>query len=286
MFTVSTLTAVLNRLLPEPHAGLLAGLLFGTKATLSVPLYEDLVASGTLHIIALSGMNISIVSTLFAGGLLWLVSKRIASLLTLVGILWFVWFVGPSPSIVRAAIMGSLSLLATIMGRQNWGIWSWLLAVSTMILLNPAWLADLSFQLSALASLGIILFGSGTAATAMKPYNPSRPSLYVPRIAASILGQMWKLIRNNLRLTMAAQVFTIPLILLHFHRISLISPVSNLLIGWLISPLTIFGWVTAVAGWVWLPLGRLVGLVDWVLLQYLLLVVRWTGNIPWASVGG
>ena len=117
MFTVESLTSVMNQLLPEPHAGLLAGLMFGTKAALPRDFYDALVRSGTLHIIALSGMNISILGRMITNGLLWLVGKRIAGLFTLFLIVWFVWFVGPCASIVRAAIMGSISILAVLFGR-------------------------------------------------------------------------------------------------------------------------------------------------------------------------
>lgn len=321
MFTAQTLTSIINQLLPEPHAGLLAGLLFGTKAALSRELYNALVISGTLHIVALSGMNITIIADLFAKSLLWVVSKRISSLLTLFGIIWFVWFVGPSPSVVRAAIMGSISLLAIIFGRQNWAILTWILAVGVMLLLHFSWLFDLSFQLSALATLGIILFGgkemrgsgvsffegarlsqSGLQTAFPSSLNeaplPRQRSVMMentervfsasqnvhPHLArlTDILG---KLFADDLRLTLSAQVFTIPLILFHFHRISLISPVSNILIGWLLAPLTVLGWVTAIAGWIFLPFGHLFAWIDWVLLTYLVSVVEWTAKIPFASLG-
>lgn len=257
MVTVQTLTSVVNQVLPEPHAGLLAGLLFGTKANLSKELYDGLVKSGTLHIVALSGMNISIVAALIGKVLMRLVSKRIASLLTILGITLFVWFVGPSASVVRAAIMGSISLLAIVTGRQYWSLFSWFLAVSAMILINFQWLFDISFQLSALATLGIILFGKAEK----------------------------NFLMTDLRLTLAAQTFTIPLILFYFHRISLISPVSNMLIGWLIAPLTMFGWATVFLGALWLPLGQIIAWIDWTLLQYLLFVVNFTSKIPFASFG-
>ncbi len=256
-FTVSGLTHIINQVLPEPHAGLLAGLLFGTKASLPPALYDALVKSGTLHIVALSGMNISILGRMVTDSLVWLVGKRIASLLTLFLIVWFVWFVGPSASIVRAAIMGSISILAVLFGRQYWAILSWILAVVSMILLNFSWLFELSFQLSALATLGIILFG----------------------------GKEKRFLVSELRLTLAAQSLTIPLILLHFHRISLISPLANLAIGWSIPILTGLGWITVITGWLWLPLGRIVAWFDWVLLEYLVRIVQFTSVLPFASVG-
>lgn len=269
-FTVEGLTTIVDRVLPEPHAGLLAGLLFGTKTSLSRELYEALVRSGTLHIIALSGMNISIMSRLLQGGLSWVVSRRISSLLTIGMIGWFLWFVGPSPSIVRAAIMGSISVLAVVFGRQYWPLFTWVLAVGGMLLINPSWLADISFQLSVLATLGIILFGNSSE---------------IERHSRSGWGVLYQSVREDLHLTLAAQVFTIPLIWVYFQRISFVGPITNLLIGWVIGPLTGLGWMTVLVGWLHLPLGQALGWFDWVALEYIVRTVYFASGVPYGSVG-
>lgn len=256
-FTVQGLTSVINQLLSEPHASLLAGLLFGVKTSLPRDLYEALVTTGTIHIAALSGQNLSILSNLISDRLVWIIGKRGAAGVTLLLIIWFVSFVGPTPSIVRAAIMTGLTMIATIFGRQYWALLSWMLAVSMMLLLNFSWLFDISFQLSALATLGIILF--------YKKEN--------------------NMIRDELRLTLSAQTFTVPLILFHFRRISLIAPISNLAIGWSIPWITGLGWVVAIAGWIWLPLGQLLAWVEWVFLEFLIRTVRLMSGMPYASVG-
>ncbi|MCX6791608.1 MAG: ComEC/Rec2 family competence protein [Candidatus Gottesmanbacteria bacterium] len=265
MVTVSTFTSVINQVLPEPHAGLLAGILFGTKATLSKDFLDALTTTGTLHIIALSGMNISILADLSILTLLRFVSRRIASLLTVLIIIGFVWFVGASPSVVRAAIMGSLTLFAVLLGRPTWSIFSFVLTVSIMLIVKPSWIGDLSFQLSALATLGIILFGGKSAV-------PSKNFVKA-------------FIEDSLRVTLSAQVFTIPLILFVFRRISLVSPLTNILIGWVIAPVTALGMASAILGWIWLPLGYVFGWISWVLLEYLILMVQWTAKLPFSSLG-
>ena len=259
-FTVSGLTGIINQLLPEPHAGLLSGLLFGVKANLPRDFYDALVTTGTLHIIALSGMNISIMEDLVATMLRSLIGTRIAGLITMILIVWFVWFVGPSPSIVRAAIMGSISLLAVLFGRQYWAILSWVLAIATMLLINWSWIGNLSFQLSALATLGIILFG--------------------PKKDTGKNGLM-----TDLRLTLAAQTFTVPLIFFQFRRISLVSAFANLAIGWLIAPLTMLGWATVLVGWLLLYAGQVLAWFDWVLLEYLVRIIYLMSKVPFASIG-
>jgi len=165
MITVSTFTSVVNQVRPEPHTGLLAGILFGTKATLSTDFIDARTKTGTLHIIALSGMNISILAGISIAILLRFVSRGVASLLTVLIIIGFVWFVGPSASVVRVAIIGSITLLSVVLGRQTWTILTYCLTVGVMLLVKLGWTGDLSFKLSALATLGIILFGGKSASS-------------------------------------------------------------------------------------------------------------------------
>lgn len=277
--TVSSLTAVLSRMLPEPHAGLLAGILFGTRAALSRQLTDAFITTGTIHIIALSGQNVSLLSALVASSLTWVVSRRIASLLTLFILALYLWFVGLSPSLVRAVIMGSLTLFAVIFGKRNLSLLSLVLAVSTMLVLNPLWIGDLGFQLSVLATLGIILFG-GTQANIQ---NENRNKLI--SIFRFLASSLWRFIQNDLRITLAAQLFTTPLIFFHFRRLSIIAPLSNVLIGWTMPFLMVLGWAAAIAGYLWLPLGLLPAWVSWLLLAYVIRVVEVTAGFPTASVG-
>lgn len=273
MPTVTTFTAIIGTMLPEPHAGLLAGMLFGTKSTLSRELVTSLTATGTLHIIALSGMNISILAALSMTTFLRFVSRRIACLLTVLIIIGFVWFVGVGASILRAAIMGCLSLLAVMLGRQNWSILTYLLTIGIMLLVKPDWIGDLSFQLSALATLGIILFGRARAVTTL-------PTTATPRL----WSVCYSLVADDLRVTLSAQVFTIPLIVFTFHRLSLISPLTNILIGWTMAPITAIGLSAVLLGWIWLPLGTTLAWVCWLLLDYLILAVHMTARLPFSSI--
>lgn len=265
MLSVSDFTSVINQLLPEPQAGLLSGILFGIKADLSPELYQDLVTTGTLHIVALSGMNITIITNILNKILLRVVSRRAACSITILAITGFIVFVGPSASIIRAGIMGSLTLVGIITGRPRLPLFLWGLAVGGMLIARPLWITDLSFQLSALASLGIILF-------AKEKEERHRPF---------VLAVLYE----DLRTTLAAQAGTIPLIFFAFHRISLIAPLANVLIGWTIPIITVLGMCVALFGWIWLPLGQVIAWVTWLFLEYLIIMIELTGNVPVASVG-
>lgn len=267
MPTLTTFVEVINRVLPEPHAGLLAGILFGIKSSISTDLYDALIATGTLHIAALSGMNITILTRLFFSTFIAFLPRWISSILTVGVIVGFVLFVGPSPSIVRAAIMGSITILAPLTGRMSTAIITWVVAIASMVLVDTMLISNLSFQLSALASLGMILFSK---------------RMYMEETGTKkVIG--W--IKEELITTLSAQVFTIPLIVFTFGRISLISPITNILIGWTIPIITVLGFCVSIIGWMWLPLGQLVAWVTWVFLEWLIQAVIITSNIPLASIG-
>jgi competence protein ComEC len=255
--TLSSCVSIINQLLPEPQAGLLNGMLFGIKATIDPALKTSLINSGTLHIIALSGMNISILVSIVSLLLLRFVRRPIANLLTVPIIIGFIAFVGVSASVVRAAIMGVISLLAVSFGRQHWPFLAWILAVIIMLLLNPPWISDLSFQLSIMATLGIIMFGTKKETS------------------------WWK---NDLRVSLSAQLFTVPIIFFQFHRISLISPLSNILIGPLIAPIMALGLILVAAGLIFFPLAVPIAWITWVPLSYVIWIIEWTARLPFASV--
>jgi len=269
MISISDVTSVINQFLPEPHAGLLSGILFGTKATLSFPLKDALIKTGTLHIVALSGTNITIIIGVLGTMLLQVFPRKIAYIGAIIGIIGFVWFVGPSASVVRAALMGIIALIGVLCGRQSWAFFTWGIAIVMMLIVRPMWIIDVSFQLSALASLGMILFGK-------KSVSPHTGSFWLYGKALLI---------DELHTTLAAQVLTIPLIVFLFHRISFIAPLTNILIGWAIPVITVLGFIVVALGMLWYPFGYGAALITWVFLEYVITMITVTSWIPLASVG-
>ena len=154
---VNPFLEVINQSLPEPQASLLSGILFGVKYSFPQDFYQALVSTGTIHIIALSGQNISILTKIISD-ISSPLGRRKSVFISLFGIIAFVIFVGIEATLIRAAIMGSMSLLAVYFGRKKWSLLSLVLAGGLMLIINPAWGANISFQLSFLATLGIILF--------------------------------------------------------------------------------------------------------------------------------
>jgi competence protein ComEC len=277
MISVSNFTYIIECVLPEPHAGLLSGILFGTKASLTPELYDALVRTGTLHIIALSGTNITILTGFLIVLFTWLVPRKIASILTVFGIAGFVLFVGPSASLIRAAIMGTVSLIAVLLGKRAWALGGWMIAGGLMVAVKPGVITDLSFGLSMLSSLGIILF----AKLPKEAFRGFRFDRTVPKRA---WREIWLFILAELRMTVSAQLLTLPLMVVSFRNISLVSPLANILIGWAVPVIMGLGLAVCILGFLWLPVGQVVAWIAWLFLEYLVGVVTVVEKVPFASV--
>ncbi|MBI4999738.1 ComEC/Rec2 family competence protein [Candidatus Gottesmanbacteria bacterium] len=254
-----------NKLLPEPQASLLNGILWGEKARMPKDFYEALRRTGTLHVVALSGMNITILVNLLGKITLFLGRKK-SILTSLLLIVVFIWFVGAPPSVIRAGIMGTLSLLAVWFGRRDWSLLSLVLAAGTMLMVNFSWLTNIGFQLSFLATLGIILFGG-----------------VIPREKGAI-GEIKYQFKTDLRTTLAAQIFTLPVILYNFKQLSLIAPLTNVAVLWIVQPIMVLGFILSLLAIIYTPLAVPVAWIIWVPLTYFIEVVKLTAKLPFAQI--
>lgn len=280
----------LNQLLPEPQASLLSGMLFGIKTTMPPDFYQALIITGTVHMIALSGMNISIVIRLLFDWTSMALGKKGSVMVTIFGIFGFVALVGPSPTIIRAAIMGSLTILATYLGRKNIPLYGLMVATIIMVLFDYSVISNISFQLSFLATLGIILVGGQSQENTkiqqapVLAKTPSNIPPIPPKKTFSLLKYIWASIKTDLRVTLAAQLFTLPIIWMNFHRISLISPAANIAVGWLVPFIMYGGLLMVVVSLVFEPISYLISLIVWVPLTIFITVITWLSKVPIASL--
>ncbi len=256
----------INRLLPEPHASLLAGLLVGSRGFLSEDLLDAFNKTGLTHIIALSGYNVTIVIGIISGFLIFL-PNRIRFFPAVVAIVAFVILVGAEASVVRAGIMGILGLFAIFIGRKSLTRLTILWTATLMLLWNPLQLwYDVGFQLSFLALIGITELGS-----TVKSWIVRVPDLLD--------------FREAVQMTLAAQIVAIPIIALHFDRISLIAPLANALIAIAVPFAMLFGTLAVVASHVAFPLGQLLVYPTWGFLQWIIFVAEILSKLPFASIG-
>jgi competence protein ComEC len=261
-----------NQLFPQPDAALLNGILLGLDQDLPQSLSDAFKATGTAHIIAISGFNIAILAGLFASLFTRLVKRRWAPLLAIVGIAAYTLLVGATPSVVRAAIMGGLSLIGAQLGRRQTGINSLAFTAAVMCVLNP-WLPwDASFQLSFGATLGLVLFADPLQNGFIR-LAESRLSSETARRIADPLGEYFLF-------TLAAQVATLPVMLADFQRVSVSAVLANPLVLPPQPLVMILGGIALIGGMIYLPLGKLLALLAWPLVAYTNRMVELLATLP------
>lgn len=199
--------------LAEPHASFLAGITLGSKSGIPEDVYEKFKATGTAHIVALSGYNISIIAWAVMGAMMFFMAARnISFWISLAVIVLFVLMTGASASVVRAAVMGILVLIARREGRIYTATNALVFAGAAMVFLNPKILRfDVGFQLSFLATLGLIILSPR-----LEEKLKNAPKLFGAKEA--------------LIATLSAQIFVLPLLIYQFGYFSPIGILVNILI--------------------------------------------------------
>ena len=182
-----------RRLLPEPAVSLALGVLLGVKSALPDDFYQDLLRTGMLHVVVASGANVILVASFAFPLLNRFFNRRKALLLTLPVIWFYVFLCGAEPPLLRAAIMTSFSFGGTFFGRQKESWRGLVLAAVLLALFTPEVVFDLGFQLSFASSAGIIFLKNR-----LESFFSWLPTL----------GSF----KDDLLTTLAAQIFTVPLI--------------------------------------------------------------------------
>ncbi len=269
MLNNNIFTSVINSYFYEPHSSLLNGILFGKTLKTSNDLFYQLKATGLLHIVVASGTNLTIFSGIVANFTQFF-SKRIAILINIIFIIFYIYIVGIQAPIIRAGFMTILTLVALLIGRKTYVFYLLfisLLPVSILHFFYPKEITVLSTLLSYGATLGLILFGR------TKNFQPKN---YWEKIKVNLLKEFQP--------ALAAQIFTAPIIFFYFKQISLISPLTNLLIAPFIPPLMITGFLTAILGKIHYLLGLPFSFVCQMILDYMLFIINFFSNIPYGFI--
>lgn len=269
---------VIARLMPEPEASLAQGILLGIESGIPADLYDAYNATGTSHIIVISGANITLVAVLFSQAFGRLLGKRRAYWFTLGGIVLYVLLVGADAAVVRAGVMGGLYVTALHLGRRATAYVSLFASAIFLTLVEPLALWDVGFQLSFAATLGLILF-----TPAVERLFEAALKRIVPQERAR---QVVRYLDDVLIVTLAAQILTLPLVVYHFGRLSLVAPLTNLLILPVQPPIMIWGGAATLVGLVSFlePVAQVLAWLPWLCLAYTNAAVRWMAEWPFASL--
>ncbi len=249
-----------------PNSDILKGVVFGNDKNMSKNIKDEFNMTGLSHLTAVSGSNIVILISVVMVFLLALGLWRGQAFYFTVIFIWiYIILIGFPISGIRAAIMGCVALLAQKLGRQNTSARIIAITAFLMLLQNPLLLFyDISFQLSFLASMGIIY---------LKPL--------IDNAIKIVSKERFKNILDIISVTFAAQIFTLPIIVYNFGRISLIAPITNMLVLPIIPLLTILGFLVSILGMVSNILGFIFSVPCWFLLGYLLKILDIFSK-PWA----
>lgn len=266
---INTLTrnfnAGMQNALPEPLASFGLGLLIGQRSTLPTDVLAALTTVGLVHIVAVSGYNLTILVRATQRVKLRSKYQRLVISLILIGL--FVLITGFSASIVRAAIVSVLSLWAWYYGRNIKPVLLILFAAAITGLVNPFYVwGDLGWYLSFLAFFGVLVLA--------------------PVIAARLFNGQPKMLTMVLIETLSAEIMTLPLIMMTFGKLSLVALLANVLVVPLVPFAMLLGAIAAAAG-TWLT--PFAGWLAWpakVLLTYMLDIVRLLSQLPHAAVNG
>lgn len=217
------LVGKINSIIGEPYASLVAGMLLGVDQ-MPVGFKKLLQDTGTIHVVVVSGQNVTMVAGLVMS-LAGLIRRRLAIIITLGVIVFYTILAGGEPPVVRAAIMGGLAYTAQGLGRAQWSLLALFLAALMMLFFNPLLIFSLSFQLSFVATLGIIVL--------------------VPKISR-FLTIFPHFAKEATAVSVSAYLLTLPIIAFAFSRISLVGIFANVAVYFLVAPIMILGFLTLV----------------------------------------
>ncbi|GAB4415780.1 MAG: hypothetical protein Kow002_01130 [Anaerolineales bacterium] len=268
--------ANIYRIFPDPEASLLGGILLGVDTGLPKELQEAFKNTGTAHIIAISGFNIAIIAGLFITLFSRVLGQTRGAVTAIIGILIYTFLVGADAAVVRAAIMGTLSLMARLFGRRNTGLNALVFTAFIMAFIDPNIPWDVGFQLSFFATLGLIVYA--------EPFQNWAVHWVTRFTDPGVAQKLAKPISEYVLFTLAAQLTTLPIMAYHFKQISLISLIANPFILPVQPAVMILGGIALLFSLIWIPLGTLAALVAWPFVAYTIRVVELFDRVPHGTI--
>ena len=273
------LSQSLSLALPEPQASLAQGILLGLRGNIPYPLNQAFSRTGTAHVLAISGINISIVIGMLLAAGIWIFGKRysIYIWLALLTIWLYALVTGMNPPVVRGAVMGSMFLIAEYLGRQRSASTALAFAAAVMVGIEPQVLWDASFQLSFLAMAGLIFISPYLQAWGRKGVTAA-----VGREGTA--ASLCNFVADSFAVTLAAILATWPVIAYYFDVVSFVGLPATFFALLALPGIIITSALVAGAGLLAPFLAQALGWIAWLFLSYFILVVQAFDALPFSSV--
>lgn len=254
----------INFLIPDPENLLMGGLILGEKSSFDQTLRQSFVDTGTIHIVALSGYNVTIIAE-WIMKLFSFLPYGLGVWFGIIAIILFVIMSGASSTAIRAGIMAVLMLFARATGRNYDVSRALVLAAVLMIYLNPLILVhDVSFQLSFIATVAVIFF--------------------TPKVEKYFLWVPEKFgMRDIVTVTSAAYIFVLPFILYEMGNLSIVALPTNILVLPFIPFTMLLGFLSGIFSFIWYLLAMPFAYVAYFLLHYELTIIQFFGSLPFAA---
>ncbi len=259
-------------LFPDPEASLLAGILLGVENNIPARVQQAFKNTGTAHIIAISGFNIAIIAGIFVTLFSRFFGKNLGAILAIVSIIFYTFLVGASASVVRAAIMGTLSIIAAQFGRRNLALIALFASALGMAMWNPFILWDIGFQLSFAATLGLVLYA--------QPMQDALAAFLARFFPSPNVDKFVGPFSDYFLLTLAAQITTLPITIYHFSRLSLVSFITNPIVLPPQPAVMVLSGLAVLFSRIYLPLGQAVAWVAWPFAAYTIRMVEFFNGLP------
>lgn len=270
------ITQRIDELFPEDAAAFAKALLVGDRSGIDYEMNTAFKVSGISHIIAVSGLHVTILFTLLHTVFL---KRRVLS--TLVGIpvlILFAAVAGFSPSVTRACIMQCLMLLATLLNREYDPPTALGVAALAMIVVNPMVVISISFQLSVGCMIGIFLFSHRIHDWILDDKRLGSAK------GKSVIARLKRWFAGSISISLSASVITIPLVAVYFGTVSLVSLVTNLLVVWLVSYI-FYGIIFCILlSLVFMQLSAVAAAVVTYLIYFVLSTAKLISKFPFAAV--
>ena len=286
--------------LPSREATIVSGTVLGVD-TIERDFRDQLVKTGTIHVVVVSGQNLMIVAGVFLA-LGKYFGRRRSLVLATAAVFVYAALTGFEPPVVRASLMVLASTLAIFFGRQTFPVWQLIMAALIILFFWPQAVFEVSFQLTFAATLGIMTLGQRLASLRFKseariPKSETNTNVQNSKsktvlnlnhsnfnIVSNFELRISDLLIQNAAIATSAYLFTAPIILFYFGRISPLAPFSNILIAEAVFPVMILGFLVSIASLIFSPLAQLISYIAYVPAFYFVKVVEFFAKVPVSQI--